>query len=169
MIKHRLHRLKKPITQIIILISSFWFLASLSFAQPISSTELINNAKLYDGKTVVYEGEVIGDIMQRGDYAWVNINDGQNAIGIWAVVPLVKAIVYTGSYKSKGDIVEIIGIFQRSCAEHGGDLDIHARLLRKISSGRTVVEKFNLGKRNTVLILAGFLCLILILRQLIRR
>jgi hypothetical protein len=144
-------------------------LYTICYAQPISSTELIKNAKLYDGKTVVYEGEVIGDIMQRGAYAWVNINDGQNAIGVWAAVPLVKAIVYTGSYQSKGDIVEITGIFQRSCAEHGGDLDIHAQALRKISSGRTVVEKFNLGKRNTVLILAGFLCLILILRQLIRR
>ena len=176
MIKHRLHTclptgrdLKKPITQIIILISSFWFLASLSFAQPISSIELINNAKQYDGKTVVYEGEVIGDVMKRGDYAWLNINDGQNAIGIWMNASLAQNISYTGSYKSKGDWAEITGIFNRACPEHGGDLDIHAQGLRKISSGRILVEQSNLGKRNTVLVLAGFLCLILILRQLIRR
>jgi hypothetical protein len=144
-------------------------LYTMCFAQPISSTELINNAKLYDGKTVVYEGEVIGDIMQRGAYAWVNINDGQNAIGIWMNASLAREITYTGSYKSKGDWIEITGIFNRACPQHGGDLDIHAQALRKISSGRTLAEQFNLGKRNIALVLAGFLCLILILRQLIRR
>lgn len=136
------------------------------FAQSISSSELINNAKQYDGKTVTYEGEVIGDIMARGDYAWININDGINAIGIWVNRGLIKDIQYTGSYKSRGDRVEVIGVFQRACLEHGGDLDIHAQAIRKISSGRDTVERLNTAKRSSVFVLAGILGLIWILRLL---
>jgi len=137
-----------------------------SYAQSISSSELINNARLYDGKVITYEGEVIGDIMVRGEYAWVNINDGQNAIGIWIDKNLTKDIVYTGSYKSRGDWIEVTGIFQRACPEHGGDLDLHAQGIRKIRPGRLVLERRNLAKRNLALVLFGALCLVWILRRL---
>jgi len=135
------------------------------FAQAISSTELINNAKSYDGKMVVYKGEVIGDVMPRGKHAWVNINDGNNAIGVWVSRAVAKSIFYTGSYRAKGDVVEVSGIFHRSCPEHGGDLDIHAQVLRKVTSGRVLSERINIDKKNLVLILLGILCIILILRQ----
>jgi hypothetical protein len=134
----------------------------------ISSTELINNAKLYDGKTVVYEGEVIGDVMVRQDYAWVNLSDGTNAIGVWIPKSLTKDILYEGSYKSKGDWLEVTGTFSRSCSQHGGDLDIHAQAIRKTGSGRALAERLNLGKRNIFLVLTVMLCLILILRRLKR-
>lgn len=149
-----------------ILLYTLHFTHYITYAQPISSTELINNAKQYDGKTVVYTGEAIGDIMKRGDYAWMNINDGQNAIGIWVNSSLVKDIAYTGSYKSIGDEIEVTGVFHRACTEHGGDLDIHAQAIRKIDSGRSIQEKFNLGKRNLAMVLLGILCFIWILTLL---
>ena len=136
------------------------------FAQAVSSRELINNAKAYDGKPVVYQGEAIGEVMPRGAYAWVNLLDTNNAIGIWAPSNLSKDILYLGSYKSKGDVLEVTGIFHRACPEHGGDLDIHAQSLSKINSGRPVSEKLNLSKRDLSLMLLGILCLILILRRL---
>ena len=141
-------------------------MCSSDLAQSISSTELINNAKQHDGKTVVYEGEVIGDIMVRGEYAWINVNDGQNAIGIWIEKSLTKDILYTGSYKSKGDWLEITGVFQRACLQHGGDLDIHAQAIRKVRPGRQILERLNMSKRNLVFVLLGVLCLVWILKQL---
>lgn len=151
-----------------VVVFTFYFLLLplICFGQSISSTELINNAKQYDGKQVVYEGEVIGDIMARGDYAWINVNDGANAIGIWIEKAQTKDILYTGSYKSKGDRIEVTGVFQRACLQHGGDLDIHAQSLRKISPGKIVVERLNLGKRNLIFVLAVILCLIWILKLL---
>lgn len=139
------------------------------FAQPISSTELINNAKQYDGETVGYSGEVIGDIMVRGEYAWVNVNDGEAAIGIWLNKDLTKDILYTGCYKAKGDRVEIVGVFHRACLQHGGDLDIHAQSIKKISPGRNTSEKLNLDKRNLAFVLFGVLFIVWILRQLKNR
>jgi len=115
-----------------------WFLAC--FSETISSTELINSAKQYDGKEIGYKGEVIGDVMVRGKFAWVNTNDSKNAIGIWLPQALAKEISYTGSYKEKGDIVEAKGIFNRACIEHGGDLDIHASTLQIIQKGEKVEE-----------------------------
>jgi len=140
-----------------------------ALAQPISSSELINNAKQYDGQTVVFAGEVIGDVMVRGDYSWVNVNDGKSAIGIWLDTALTRNIFYTGSYKSRGDSVEVVGIFHRACVEHGGDLDIHALSLRKINSGRYLAQRLNLDKRNFAFILFGILCLLWILRVLKRK
>jgi len=148
------------------------FITSLSAfelcAQTVSSTELINNAKSYDGKTVGFTGEVIGDVMARGDFAWINVNDGYNAVGIWIEKKLSQEISYTGSFKTKGDKISVEGVFQRACPEHGGDFDIHAVALKKISSGRQTAEGLNISKRNFALILFGVLCLIIILSRLKR-
>jgi len=140
--------------------------AAQAFADAVSSTELINNAAKYDSKIVTYAGEVIGDIMVRKESAWINIYDGKNAIGVWLAKALSANIVYSGSYTSKGDWVEVTGIFQRACYQHGGDLDIHAHSLRKLSSGSRVVETMDSNKKNMALILLFILGALWILRQL---
>jgi len=154
---------------ILFLLSTIDYRLSTSFAQPLSSTELINNAKQLDGKIVTYKGEVIGDVMKRTNFAWVNVNDGINAIGIWVPLSLTREIIYTGSYKAKGDIIEVSGIFNRACPEHGGDLDIHAQTLRKIDSGRFVRGRFNSAKGSQALILLGVLFLVWILTLFSRK
>lgn len=124
---------------ILIIISTCYVLPVTCYPQ-VSSSDLINNAKQYDGKEVIYSGEVIGDVMARGNFAWINVNDTKNAIGIWLSSDLAKEISYTGSYKQKGDIVEIKGKFNRACIMHGGDLDIHAKSLQIIEKGANVDE-----------------------------
>ena len=131
--------------------------------QSLSSNELIKNAKEYDGKLVTYAGEVIGDVMLRGEFAWVNINDGDNALGVWMSASLAKEIEFVGNYKSRGDNLEIAGIFHRACLEHGGDLDIHAQSLRRLGNGRIVNQRLNLEKKNLSFFLFGVLLLIWIL------
>jgi hypothetical protein len=145
---------------------SFVIYADICYAQSVSSTELINNAKQYDGKVITYEGEVIGDIMVRQEFAWVNINDGTNAVGIWVDKNLTQDIIYTGSYKSRGDWVEATGEFRRACPQHGGDLDIHAQELKIIKKGSITAEKMSAAKRNWAVIFLIILCIILILRIL---
>lgn len=159
----------KRILLIFFLVSGYWFLVSPGYSQPVSSTELINNAGQYDNKAVTYQGEAIGDVMRRGEYAWVNIHDGENAIGIWLASNLADGILYTGSYQYIGDIVEVEGVFHRACPEHGGDLDIHAQKLIKIKSGRLRPERFNADKRAFALILAALLLIIWILTRFIRK
>jgi hypothetical protein len=139
------------------------------YAQSISSVELINNAKSYNGNIVVYRGEVIGDIMLRGEYAWINVNDEKNAIGIWIKKELIKDILYAGSYKAKGDLVEITGNFNRSCVEHGGDLDIHAQSITKISSGNKTPHSVNKKEINLILFLSGIIAVVFLLRLITKK
>ena len=144
--------------------SVFCLLSSVCYAQSISSTELIQNAQEYDGKEIVYEGEVVGQIMQRRDGTWVNIHDGENALGVWMSPESAAIIKHKGRYKAKGDILRIVGVFNYACLEHGGDLDIHARSVSKIKSGRIKQERMILAKRNLLIILMVITCLILILK-----
>ena len=148
-----------------IVITLFWVFSFQAhvFAQSLSSSVLINNAKEYDGKLVTYSGEVIGDVMLRGEFAWVNINDGDNALGVWMSARLAKEINFTGNYKSRGDNLEVTGIFHRACLEHGGDLDIHAQVLSKLANGRMVNQKLNFDKISLSLVLLGVLFLTWIL------
>jgi len=132
--------------------------SSRCFAQTPTSLELINNAKQYDGKTVNYRGEVIGEVMVRGDYAWLHVNDGTIAIGIWAPKAIIRNILYAGDYHKNGDIVEVSGTFHRSCLEHGGDLDIHASEIKKITPGSLVIQpisrkKVYIGVYSLILVL----------------
>jgi hypothetical protein len=138
-------------------------------AQEVSSSELINNAQYHDGKEVIYAGEVIGDIMVRGEYAWMNVHDSRNAIGIWLPSSLTKTILHTGNYKEKGDWIEITGVFQHICKQHGGDLDIHATSIKNINSGYSIPHIFNRGRMKKAAILLAVLVLVWILRHLIKR
>jgi hypothetical protein len=137
--------------------------SQVAFSQGINSSELIKNAMQYDGKLVTYSGEAVGDVMSRGKFAWVNINDGDNAIGVWMSADFAREINFLGNYKSRGDKIEVIGVFHRACLEHGGDLDIHAQALRKLSNGRIVSQRLSIDKKNLTLILLGILMLIWIL------
>ncbi len=147
----------------IILFLSLINFQAIVFAQSLSSRELISNAKQYDGKLITYSGEVVGEVMSRGEFSWVTINDGENALGVWVKSVLAKEIKFAGNYKERGDNLEITGIFNRACANHGGDLDIHAQSLRKVSDGRVIKEKLNFNKVRLGLILSGALFLIWIL------
>lgn len=151
------------VSLIILLFILIGYPGSPVFSQGISSTELIKGAKEYDAKTITYTGEAIGDVMIRGEFAWVNINDGENALGAWLSASLAKEIEFTGSYKTRGDSLEVTGIFNRACLEHGGDLDIHVQKLRKISPGMKINRSLQPDKKNLSLILFGALFLIWIL------
>lgn len=138
--------MKRKIFYPILIMLAYMVITIPCYAQAVSSTELISNAKQYDGKTVTYRGEAIGDIMTRGGYAWLNLNDGYAAVGVWIRKPDLKDIAYLGGYRAKGDVFEVIGIFSRSCPEHGGDLDIHAEEIKKVLSGEPSLEQLSIKK-----------------------
>lgn len=129
---------------------TFYFSIPLVWAAPVTSTELISNAGRYNGETVVFEGEIIGDIMLRGSYAWINVNDGNNALGVWVKNEMLRGIRYGGSYSQRGDKIEVIGLFNRSCIEHGGDIDIHASSVKVIQPGGVNIRELDQHKKQFV-------------------
>jgi hypothetical protein len=162
--------MKRHFIELVISCGLFLFTAVQVYAAAtVSSSELIAHAGQYNGQTVLYSGEVIGDVMARGDHAWINLYDGKNAIGVWVSLDLANKIRHTGSYRSLGDKIEIAGVFNRACVEHGADLDIHGQGLRIISEGRQLSHLFDINKRNSVVILLGVIFILWILTLFLRR
>ena len=139
---------------------------AVCFGQSITSSEIISQAKALDGKDVAYNGEVIGEVMQRGSHAWINVSDGANAIGVWLPVDLAKQVSVKGDFKHTGDMVEVLGVLNRACPEHGGDLDIHAESLRIIRQGEITRCGLTKDKKDWVIKLLGVLAIIWILSLL---
>lgn len=109
--------------------------ASLSWAKTFSADTLINESNQLDGKSVDFQGEVIGDIMRHDKYCWINVNDGTQAIGVYCTAEMTRSIKFVGDYKHTGDIIKVRGKFHKACQQHGGELDIHAQQVRIIKTG----------------------------------
>jgi hypothetical protein len=121
-----------------------------------TSGQLVEQNKAYNGKTVTFTGEAIGEVMVRGDYAWIHLNDdaymdsnveegaklgGLNSgMAIWVPAALTKQIDTYGDYKHEGSIVQVSGTFNAACKEHGGDMDIHATTVSVFRAGHVVVD-----------------------------
>ena len=159
----------KKIFFICFLSSVLCLLSSVCFAQAISSRELIGKAQEYDNVVVIYEGEPVGSILRRGDFAWLNINDGSTAIGVWLSKDKAESVKYIGGYKQKGDWVSVTGVFHRACPEHGGGLDIHAQELFVVKTGEAIKEVVSRRKILWLELLSGVLACLLIIHILVTK
>jgi len=145
-------------------------LSSSIYAQePASSKELIENAKALDGKTVTYKGEAVTAIMNRGEYSWVNLKDGDNAIGAWCESAQLESVKFLGDYRNRGDILEVEGIFNRACPIHNGEFDIQAVRVSIVKSGFRTEEDVdrNKLKLSIALFLATLAFMVLFKRRFI--
>lgn len=157
---------KYKLKQIFLFSTFYLLLTTFCFAEIISSAELLRHPKEYDKKRIIYQGEVIGDIMERKDFVWINLHDGYAAIGVFIKKETLPSIKFLGSYKVKGDILEVEGIFNASCLEHGGDIDIHGERVKIIKEGGLREEKILISRKIWTKRLLGlnillFLCIIL--------
>jgi hypothetical protein len=105
---------------------------------PVPVSELVSRAKELDAQDIVVQGEVLGELMRRGEYVWLNLLDDGVAIGVWAREKDLPPIGYRGGYWAKGDILRVEGKFHRACPDHGGDLDLHASSIAVVQKGTTV-------------------------------
>ncbi|MGB4582270.1 MAG: DNA-binding protein [Coriobacteriia bacterium] len=130
--------------------------------ESVSSGELVERPKDFDGDTVIFTGEAIGEAMVRGDMAWLHLNDdaymehnvedgadldGYNSgHAVWIDADLAAQVTSFGDYDDQGDIVTVTGVFNAACLEHGGDMDIHAVSLEILEAGHPVDDPVSGGK-----------------------
>ncbi len=126
---------------------------TLSYAETLSSKELIANAKSLNGRTVTYKGEAVTAILKRGEHSWINLNDGDNAIGVWCKSEFTDSVKFIGNYKNKGDILEVEGTFNRDCSLHGGELDIHANTVHIVKRGYPTKEITDEARLNASMVI----------------
>lgn len=102
-----------------------------------SIPDLIEKASTFEGKRIEVDGEVIGDKLRRADGVWVTLLADGAAIGVFLSTGDALNIATLGSYARVGDLIRVQGVFHRACAQHGGDLDLHAEKVTKLAGGRT--------------------------------
>lgn len=127
----------------------------IASATSIKINDLIEKAMIIDGQTVTVTAEAIGEKMDRKDGTWVNVNDVSNAIGVWMPTKESSRITSFGNYKKKGDILEITGVFNRACKEHGGESDMHFVSMNILKTGEIVQNKINMTKLIVTILLFG--------------
>lgn len=109
----------------------------------VTLNQLVEESGKYDGEAVIVNGEALVEIMERGKDAWVNINDGSNAMGVFMSLEEARKIKSFGEYHTIGDKIEIEAIFNRSCKAHGGDMELHLIKYRTIIPGYNRVTQIN--------------------------
>lgn len=138
----------------------------------VSSGDLLRCPTAYDGRLVRYEGEAVGEVLERGDHAWVQLNDdvyseraplpqqssyaGGNS-GISARVPPGQAddIELTGGPRVRGDIVAVVGRFHRALPGSAEAMAIAAQRVQRIAAGEPIDQPVLADRRIAALALAA--------------
>lgn len=141
-------------TVITVLLTSFTALAS---EEVVPVSELIDKGKEYNSQILTVKGEAVGELLERGEYSFLNINDGTSAMGIYLKTKDGEMVKYYGNYHNIGDTVRVKGVFNRACKEHGGDMDIHCNSMEIVSNGHGRTHDISKWKINIILVLSPFL------------
>lgn len=128
--------------------------ADVPSQEPADVNNLLLKAREKDGSTVKIVGEVIGESMLRGEYAWINVLDaGGVAIGIYLPASEAAKIEWFGSYAKKGDTVAVVGVFRCACPYHAGEPDIHAEHLAIVGRGGLTDHQVSAQRRAAAVVL----------------
>lgn len=129
-----------------------------SFTNPnaVTSADLVEQPKRFDGRDLTFQGEAIGEAMKRPNGTWLHLNDdaymyanveegtplqGYNSgMPVWVPTDLALQVTTFGDYKHEGDVVEVTGRYNAACAQHGGDTDIHATELKVLARGHVAED-----------------------------
>jgi len=154
---------------IVIGIATVFFKLPSSFAQnPLPLKEILEHPQLFDSKTVIVEGEVVGEILKdKGGGVWINVLDGGYNLGVYARDRnLLKNIKYFGAYRVQGDIIRVRGVFYKDCPVHA-ERDIHLLSVEIIKRGRRLKDAPSRFKKEVSFVLA-IMCLTLVIIYFIR-
>jgi hypothetical protein len=128
---------------------------------PGSITDLFQRSREMDGKEMRLVGEAVGDLMPRGEYAWLNVLDASGmAIGVYLPKDEALKVSRVGRYFQKGDVVDLTGTFHDACSLHDGEPDIHADSLAVVEQGRPLYHPVQTSRAvlgGALLLLAGLM------------
>lgn len=153
--------------------------------RPVRSSEIVNCPDVFDGHTVEYIGEVIGDVLRRDGGAWLLVNDDAYALEsgplpahrdyhgtntgltVWVGTEIADAIEVTGGPGRRGDVFRFRGQILRVDPEDGGGLTLRARDGELISPGTDVPLRTH-GAQTAVAIVAAAVALTTMISERVR-
>lgn len=128
--------------------------------------DLIEEANSIDHREVMVKGEVIGDVMNRGAYTWINIEDKSGQMGLWVPRELADKVEHAGDYHYRGDVIEVSGEFRRADTALGGEMVIYVNVLTIAERGFKIEHFESNKKKETLLLLILCVTVIILLSHL---
>lgn len=125
--------------------------ADNSFIYDTTVASLINQASLYEDRTVQVVGEVIGDKIRADepDRTWITLTEtdagDQSSISVLLSSEQAKQIDRFGRYGVIGTTLQVRGTYHQACDEHDGLPDIHATTSSVLSRGQDVPDTFDVN------------------------
>lgn len=134
----------------------------------VTSSQLYDCPQTFDGSLVRYRGEVIGAVLQRNEGAWIHLNDdiyagaagplpahrdyrgGNGGAGVFVPHDIAAQITYVGGPRTRGDIVDVVGVFHR-VDETTGEVAILRAVQATVTPGGPL-QRPSLPLRRTVAI-----------------
>jgi len=136
---------KKTLFIVVLFLSQF-----IGLCESASLEEVLSDPKAYDGKRVVIEAEVVGEVLGNGQGEWINILDKGYNIGVFSSLDsedIFSTIKHWGSYKEKGDTVKVEGVFYKDCPQHQTSA-IHVDQLKIVRKGFREKEIVSFDKKR---------------------
>ncbi|MFO8052613.1 MAG: hypothetical protein R6U54_01460 [Candidatus Omnitrophota bacterium] len=143
----------KGVLSFFILILIFLFSLTI-YAQGQTTTlkSLVDNPEKYDQKIISLKAELIGEPLTTETGTWLNLGANDYNIGVFLKEKrILEKVSYWGSYKEKGDIVEVKGMFYKNCPVHDRR-GIHLSGLSVVEQGQEVEYKTSSQKKKFALI-----------------
>lgn len=138
------------------------------------SSEVVACPDQFDGRLVEFVGEVVGDVLERQEGAWVLVNDDAYALEsgplpahdervgtntgltVWLPGNDVEAEVTPGRPRLRGDVIAVRGRLLRADPADGGGMTLRAEEYTVVSEARPAEPPF----RRTQAIVAAIVVLV---------
>lgn len=130
----------------------------------VTSSQVVECPAAFDGYTVSYIGEVIGDVLRRDGGAWVLMNDDKYALeagplrshgrtlgynsglSVWLEGDVADLVDEAGGPDRRGDILRVHGVVHRTDPADGGGLTIRAFEGEVLAEGQPVEVPLHTGQ-----------------------
>lgn len=156
-------------------------------ATDVSSSELYDCPTVWDGRRVRFTGEVVGGVLQRGQEAWLQVNDdvysgepgplpfhrdfrgGNGGVGVLVPIGLIERIEHVGGPGRRGDLVTVSGEFHRVDPQSNEVAIIRARVLEVVRPGQAVTQPVEPRRVAVATVLSGLAAALVVLQWRVRR
>jgi hypothetical protein len=130
----------------------------------VTSAQVLGCPVAFDGRSVTFVGELVGDLLTRDGGAWVLVNDDDYALelgplpshrdrrgtnsglSVWLPEGLHRQVTGLGGPGQRGDLVRIDGVVRRADRSDGGGLTLRADSLEVLSPAAPVEEPLNVAQ-----------------------
>lgn len=155
-------------------------------AVAVSSRELLGCPAAYHGRRVRYVGEAVGEVLGRGDHAWVQLNDdayheagplphrpdyaGANSgVGVRLPAAPAERIARTGGPRRRGDVVVVEGRFHRAQPGTADAMVIDADRVERVAAGEPTPQPVLPDRRVAALTLGALAAAMVAAERLLAR